>query len=328
MSGLMKKMGMRILAHPPVSTALRARAVRGNSTTILCYHTLRPTSETLDAWTVLGLDNFHDQLDYLQKHYEIVSLDEALERREEAGRPRVVLTFDDGECGLFQHLLPIVEDKKIPVTVYVATRQIESGEPFWFDRVMNATQAEGQAEICIQLTGRMRWQIGPSRGQERWNQISALLEAIKAVPEEERDQMADLILAQAKLSENGFTPLQPMSLAQLKDLSAHPLFTIGAHSHGHELLDKIPLESAVRSIQRSKVLLEGWSEGPVTHFAYPNGNYSVEIMSEVASLGFASATILGGRLVKQDADPFALPRIGVSRYDSRDRFRVGLMGIR
>jgi peptidoglycan/xylan/chitin deacetylase (PgdA/CDA1 family) len=327
MSGLMKKMGMRILTHPPISTALRARAMRGNSTIILCYHTLRPTSETLDAWTVLGLDDFHDQLDYLRKYYEIVSISEALERRGEPGRPRVVLTFDDGEWGLFQHLLPIVQDKKIPVTVYVATRQIETGEPFWFDRVMNATQATARAEIDIQLAGRTRWQIGPLRGKERWNQISSLLEAFKTVPEEERDRMADLVLVQAKPVENGFSPLQPMSLAQFKCLAAHPLVTIGAHSHGHELLDQIPLECALRSIQRSKELLEEWSEEPVSHFAYPNGNYSVEIMSKVESLGFATATILGGQLVQEDADPFALPRIGVGRYDSHDRFRVRLMGI-
>src|SRR6187200_2180919 len=55
-------------------------------------------------------------------------------------RPAAVLTFDDGGAGNHQHLLPVVEEARVPVTVFVATGHVESGQLYWFDRVVNALQ--------------------------------------------------------------------------------------------------------------------------------------------------------------------------------------------
>ena len=60
-----------------------------------------------------------------------------------------MLTFDDGEVGLHTHLLPFVEQEQVPVTVYVATGQIETGQPYWFDRVMNAMQGDGVTSVTM-----------------------------------------------------------------------------------------------------------------------------------------------------------------------------------
>lgn len=327
MKGWVKKAGIRLLSSPPFYPVLRAMALRDAPTTILCYHTLRPTSETLDAWTALRLGDFFDQIKTLRQHYEIVSLAMALERQGMASRPRAVLTFDDGELGLYQHLLPLVAAEKLPVTVYVATSQIEQGTPYWFDRVMNALQGEGTVRIDLSTEGLTEWQVGPSRGQNRWTQISAILEALKTVPPAERDRLADLVVAQTDMQTDGFTPLQPMTIAQLKELAASPFVTIGAHSHGHELLDQLPLKAALASIAQSKTCLESWTGKEVSDFAYPNGNYSPELMIEIEKLGFVSATILDDRLASFRASPFALSRIGVGRYDTSRRLSLRLIGL-
>ena len=327
MKDAIKKAGIRVLSRPPFSTALRARAMRANPTTILCYHTLRPSTETIDAWTVLGLDDFRNQLKFLQQNYDIVSLSDALARQGEPGRPRAVLTFDDGEWGNHAHLLPVINEQQTPVTIYVATRQIETGTPYWFDRVMNALQVTAPIMIDVQIAGKSNWQIGATPGKARWSEIGAVLEALKTEPEEDRDRLADQIVAQAGSQTDAFTPLKPMTVAELKDLAANPLVTIGAHSHGHELLDQLPIDVASKSIARSKQWLEDVIGKQVLHFAYPNGNYSTNLMAEIAKLGFETATILEERLAAPDANPFALPRIGIGRYDALDRIKLRLLGI-
>ena len=327
MKAALKRLALHGLTARPVYGLLRSRALVGDPVTILCYHTLRPDAEPLDAWIALRLGDFRAQIDALRQDYNIVSLDAALAPAPKGARPRAVLTFDDGERGLYDHLLPIIAAEDLPVTIYVATAQIETGIPYWFDRVMNALQGPGATRIDMGAAGLGAWTVGPGRGKTRWTQIGPILEALKAAPPADRDVLADAIVAQAGAPAGGFTPLQPMTLPQLKELAARPHVTIGAHSHGHELLDQIPLPEARASIARSRELLQGWTGQPIRHFAYPNGNYTPDLTAVLADLGFASATILEDRLAQADAPARALPRIGVGRYDPLPRFRLRLVGV-
>lgn len=324
MKAFLKRGALWALTTPPVYGVLRRRALQENPVTILCYHTLRPASEQLDAWTVLSVEAFRAQIDLLRRDYDIVSLDDALAPATN-DRRRVVLTFDDGELGLYEHLLPVVRAEALPVTVYVATGQIETNRAFWFDRVMNALQGAGTTKIVLDGIG--SWQIGPDRGKQRWAQIGPVLEALKAANTADRDALADKIVAQTAQQTKGFTPLQPMSPLQLQELSAEPLVTIGSHTHGHELLDQISLDIAGSSITQSRDLLEGWTGQDIRHFAYPNGNYTPDLMKTLYDLGFASATILEDRLMMPGDPRQALPRIGIGRYDGMERFRLRMIGM-
>lgn len=114
--------------------------------------TLRRANDPLDAWIALSVDDFRAHIDVLRRDYDTVSLDAALGPASNA-RLRVVLTFDDGERGLYDHLLAIVRAEALPATVYVATEQIETGRAYWFDRVVNALQGDGVTRIALEGLG-------------------------------------------------------------------------------------------------------------------------------------------------------------------------------
>lgn len=321
----LKRAAAAALALPPAYPVLRARALRGGALTVLCYHTLGPDAPGPDAWTVLRAGDFRRQLRHLARRYEIVDLDAALAPAPPGGRPRAVLTFDDGEAGLHAHLLPILEETPVPVTVYVATAQIESGRPYWFDRVMNALQAPGPVAVDLRAAGLGRRVVGPARGAARWAAIGAILEALKTVDADTREALAAAVVAAAP--EAPAPALRPMTREELARLAAHPAVTVGAHSHGHELLDRIPLAAATESAARSRALLRDWTGQAVRHFAYPNGNHTPALAAALRELGFASAAALDMGLARPGFDRFALPRIGIGRYDGPARFRLRLAGL-
>lgn len=327
MKAALKSAGIAALNSRPVYSLLRARALCHNPVTVLCYHTLRPDHEQLDSWLALRLGDFRQQLHQLRAGYDLVSLDDAVDAAGSPGRPKAVLTFDDGELGMHRYLLPLVAEENIPVIVYVATRQIETGQPYWFDRVMNGLQGDGDIRIDLRDAGLAIWHISAARGKARWHAIAQILEALKQAPPAKRDQLADAVIAQAGARPGDFTPLAPMDVAQLQELAANPHVTIGAHSHCHNLLDQIPLSEARDSIVKSRKLLEGWTGQTVRHFAYPNGNFTPALMGEIADLGFASAAVLQDRLAGKQSHAFALPRIAIGRYDSLPRTRLRLVGV-
>ena len=327
MKQAIKQIGRKVLTWPPLYRHFQRRALHAQPVTILCYHTLRADNDPLESWLALRMGDFAAQVTMLQKTYDIVSLDAALRPAEKGQRPRAVLTFDDGERAMHDLLLPFVEQRQLPVTIYVATGQIESGQPYWFDRVINALQGPRRVQIDLRAEGLGQFDVGGTQGKARWDQIAPVLEALKTCPEGRRDELADKIVGQVAPQDIGLTPAAPMTPAQLQRVATSPFVTIGAHTHGHELLDQLPLDQARASIARSQELLTTWTGQAIRHFAYPNGNYTPALMRCLEDLGFASATILEDRLAGASDPLRALPRISVGRFDALRRLQLRLVGI-
>lgn len=298
--------------------------------TVLMYHELGRDDEDIEAWTIVKRRDFLEQVEHLRRDYEIVSLDEALARRGESGRrgrPLVVLTFDDGDSNNHDILLPIVEREKIPVTVYIATKQIQEGRCYWFDRIINAVQGRNPAQIDLGHAGLGRFQLNRVTGAANWAEIHDLLEALKTIEPAKRESLADDIVEQTQRGAS--TPaVRPLSIEQVRALGRNPRVTIGAHSHCHNLLTQISLEQARASVLTSASLLREWTGQEVRHFAYPNGTYDDRVVDMIEGLGFASAASTRAGFWQRGEHPLRIPRLGVGRYDSLDTFKFNLLGLR
>jgi peptidoglycan/xylan/chitin deacetylase (PgdA/CDA1 family) len=322
----LKRTARAVLGARPVQSLLSAAAHRGDPVTVLCYHTLSADDGGPDAWTALRVSDFRSHLAILRESYNIVSLDEVFAAgpgRPSGGRPRAVLTFDDGEAGLHRHLLPLLTAERVPVLVYIATAQIETGRPYWFDRVMGAL-GEGAREVALPHLG--HWSLTAAPGAARWVVLGDLLETLKRMHPIDREELADRIAADNP-PPPGRPPLGPMTAEELAELAANPWVTIGAHSDCHNLLDQLPEDEAVASMDRSRRLLRDWTGQEVAHFAWPNGNHSAALRKAAARMGFRTAAALDNRLWRRGADLYALPRLAIGRYDDAARFRLRLVGV-
>lgn len=97
---------------------------------VLAYHRIGGAGCTqMD----LPKGRFRDQMKQLASQANVVSLDSALEHLDGAddappdGRPRVVLTFDDGTSDFVDGALGVLDEFGLPATLYVATGPVESG---------------------------------------------------------------------------------------------------------------------------------------------------------------------------------------------------------
>lgn len=91
---------------------------------LLIYHQVGTGSSRQMAVTV---SDFTWQLGWLTDNREVVGLAQALERWNEPGADRlVVLTFDDGYEDLFTTAFPLMKERDLPFTLYVATEMVET----------------------------------------------------------------------------------------------------------------------------------------------------------------------------------------------------------
>jgi CelD/BcsL family acetyltransferase involved in cellulose biosynthesis/peptidoglycan/xylan/chitin deacetylase (PgdA/CDA1 family) len=294
------------------------------------YHELARDDTDIEAWTVLRESDFLRQIEYLHRHYDIVSLDQALvqmQSRTSRVRPMVVVTFDDGDQGNATVLLPIVEALRIPITVYIATRQIAEGSSYWFDRIINALQGGSMRTVDLKKYGLGQYEINRVRGKKNWHRISCLLEDLKSLAPDTRTAAVETVLHCVGAPQPGRdSQINPMSIADLKALAACSFVTIGAHSHCHNILTQIGPEAVEESVRLSKELLEEWSGRPVVHFAYPDGRYDDNVTDIVRRAGFHSAVTTNDGLWSGEDSSLHIPRIGIGRYDSLEQIKFRLNG--
>jgi len=113
---------------------LKQVLARGGSTdrpavggTLLIYHRVGGGSPDERD---LAVDAFRAQLDALADH-DVVSLDEAIDRLErDDRRPCFVLTFDDGFRDIHENGWPLLRERQLPFTVYLASKFI-GGTMHW-----------------------------------------------------------------------------------------------------------------------------------------------------------------------------------------------------
>jgi peptidoglycan/xylan/chitin deacetylase (PgdA/CDA1 family) len=99
---------------------------------VLFYH--RVADKHPNDWTI-STARFRDQIQWLEPHFEMVSLETA-QRRIDAGandRPTVCITFDDGYAENCQMAIPWLIDAGIPFTYFVSSLYMQLGKPFPHD---------------------------------------------------------------------------------------------------------------------------------------------------------------------------------------------------
>lgn len=100
-----------------------------------------------------------------------------------------------------------------------------------------------------------------------------------------------------------------MSREQLKTMANNSLITIGSHTNSHPFLTEIEEDFVLRELESSKEMLEEITEKKVRYFAYPTGDYNLQVLQAVKKTGYNAAFVENTQ--KLGNFPFEIPRIGV-----------------
>ena len=119
---------------------------------ILFYHRVADTYP--NDWTI-STQGFAQQIEWLQRNFELISLAEAQTRLRSRcnRRPAVAITFDDGYADNCRFALPLLLRRRIPVTYFVTTRHILANEPFPHDLARGEPHKPNSIEELREFAG-------------------------------------------------------------------------------------------------------------------------------------------------------------------------------
>jgi peptidoglycan/xylan/chitin deacetylase (PgdA/CDA1 family) len=286
------------------------------------YH--RIASDSFDPWGLcVTPEKFGEQLRWLAANRTVLPLDEFARMHRERSLPAgaVAVTFDDGYECTAKTAAPILEEQRLPATVFIPAVLIERGEPFWWDELRSVVLShEGgflnagaePVPLGAKHADDDRWAPGAPPRTARQHAFHRIWAALREkTPASLSAAMADLRAQSAE--PDGTDPIRPMNRAQLR-AAASKRISFGSHALTHPWLTSLDQSEKAREIGESVRRCEALTGDAPRAFAYPYGNFDAECERLVQEAGFACACATRSAAVTQKSSLFALPRIQVGNW--------------
>jgi len=311
---------------------------------ILTYHRVNDFELLHQLGLAVSVSNFENQIKYLSRKYNIISLKKAVEllsSKQKIPKNAMVITFDDGYRDNFTEAFPILKRYEVPFTLFLTANCIDSGKPIWIDYIINTIyNSNDKKRIRINSNSFGTKNFPLETYTQKREAIFDIINLLKGVPEDEKRKILKNILSEFSINED-FLNSQAVMLSwdEVNEMRGHNKVSFGAHGLTHAILTMLSRQKAEGEIKRSKEILKEKIGKEVEFFAYPNGSrsdFNKRIMEMVRIAGYScGCTLISGPNNHHNFHPFSLKRdmiseemsIGLFDRYSKYLFATNLQGI-
>jgi peptidoglycan/xylan/chitin deacetylase (PgdA/CDA1 family) len=297
---------------------------------IVMFHGVEDEPLSPACWHVLDSASYRRRLEYLGKHFNVLPLEEGLERLAAGTLPprAMAITFDDGTANLAHRAVPVLRELGLPAAVFLTTGPMGSDETLWPDRLWLAIARTTGTGVDLSALGLgTRSLVGTA---ERGTVYAAAVERLKDLDDTQRiTVLAQVLDSLGYRDGGGGGPFRMLSWAQAKEMASDGLVTLYPHSVTHPILARCSDDKVDREITDSCATLARETLRAPTVFAYPNGrpqDFDTRARDVLRGCGVRWALSTARGFADRHCDPMALPRLAVGSNASFDYFRLMVSG--
>ena len=261
---------------------------------------------------------FERQIAYLDKHFEIISVDELFDQLKNESSPRksskqVVISFDDGYENVLRCASPILSHYGAPYVVFVNTAYTNPGANLPTSFLRLAVYYSECEKIRLSSIG-LEYNIGSDR--EKSSSLKAIARLLKHSSLEIVEGIVDDL--KGGFSEKRLIALDELFFSErllnwdeIKALS-NAGATIGSHCHQHTILSEHQSDDVIDAeLRTSKEAIES-HVGECKYFAYPNGTneyISRYAVAAVQKAGYKLGFSVEAGEITPHSNQYVLPRV-------------------
>nr|WP_245604701.1 polysaccharide deacetylase family protein [Mycobacterium genavense] len=245
--------GMLCAAGVPALARRRYRDVLG----IVMFHGVEDEPLSPACWHVMDSAMYRRQLEYIREHFNVLPLEEALDRLESRSLPprTMAITFDAGTRNLATHAVPVLRELGLPAAVFLATGPMVSGETLWPDRLWLAIAHTTATEADLTALGLGTCSLTGTA--ERGKVYAAVVQRLKDLNDARRIAVLDDVVGALGWRDDiDPGPFRMLSWADAREMAADGLVTLYPHSVTHPILSRCSDDKVEREIAESCAALE------------------------------------------------------------------------
>lgn len=302
---------------------------------ILMYH--RIANPVIDPWQLsVSAENFEQHLKLLKSKNIVKPLPQIIGelKKKKFSKKSIAITFDDGYADNYLTAKPLLEKYELPATFFITSKSIGSTSEFWWDelaRMLLQTQElpqilsldinghpfsydlAAETSLTDELLNKHKNYIYYNPAETSRSRLYyKLWKYFSLLPDREQIKLIEQLRKWADVDTNLKPAYHCLSSDQIRELSAHQLFTVGGHTVSHPMLSYYNEPIQHKEVLENKVLLEQITGKKIDLFAYPSGKYNELTIKILKQLGFEAAFTTNAKKVKKYADPFTLGRFQVN----------------
>lgn len=305
------------------------------------YHYVRPIAKSsYPLIKGLELDSFKTQLNYLEKNYEIVTMESVIDfikNKKKIPNNSCLLTFDDGYKDHYLNVYPELKKRNIQGSFFPPARPILEKIILDVNKIHLVLAKQPNTKILIEdIRKLMSKEIKNNKTKlhsfdEYWNEhaVANILDTKEIVfikrllqfvlPINIRNQFCNFLFGryvnknQEEVSSNLY-----MSVNELNEMQNGNMY-IGCHGYDHVWLNTIPKEDQLNDIEKSLKFLK--RIGVTTNdlvMNYPYGKYNSDTLDILKEKKFCIGLTTKSAIADLDKNkPFELPRLDTNIFEKK-----------
>lgn len=307
----------------------------GAPCTIVFYHYVRDVERTpFPGIKGLSVEGFRAQIDWLAERFDIIdgpTFEHAVATGSGFASPTALLTFDDGFVDHFEHVFPVLRDRRLGGIFFIVGDTLRErpvlanvhkthfllsnlGAERFAEEVSGALTAAG-VPVAAGDAGRegvYRYDEAPDVRIKRVLNYEA--------PYPIADRVLSDLFARHIGDADAFARSLYLGAAQIRDMAAGGM-TFGFHTQSHPVLSRLDRQQQRGELRAGVELIQSLTGQNTVSFCYPYGfphTYNADTLETLEEFGYSMAF----NTVRREADVAREHRYELPRFDTRDVARL------
>jgi peptidoglycan/xylan/chitin deacetylase (PgdA/CDA1 family) len=255
---------------------------------------------------------FARQLQYLKKHYQLVSLSRLAGYMSSGNRlPKrlAAIAIDDGYRDAYEIAFPLLRAYDAPATLFVVTSFVDQTAWLWPDRTrFILTRSNGGSLVAT--IGSTRLEVPLDGRSSRLEAARRVNELLKTLPDDVKDEA----IRQVARAVDVYLPEAPpdeydaISWSQAREMDAAGV-EIGSHTLTHPILTRVTDRRLQDELSGSRRRIEAELNRNVDLLCYPNGDYDDRVVQAARAAGYRCAVTIDPGFNATGCDLLRLRRV-------------------